>query len=129
MSGGNQFREKEKVEAREQKAKSERFKNLRIAINPAGLLDKDVVVRLMPFIVFWVFLAIIYIANSYYAEKTIRELDAMNKELKELRSEYISTKSELMFRSKQSEVAKDVEILGVKEATTPPRKIIVKKED
>lgn len=129
MSGENQFREQEKVEAREEKAKSERFKNFRIAINPSGLLDKDVVVRLMPFIVFWVFLAIIYIANSYYAEKTIRELDAMNKELKELRSEYISTKSELMFRSKQSEVAKDVEILGVKEAITPPRKIIVRKND
>ena len=36
-----------------------------------------------------------------------------------------STKSDLMFVSKQSEVAKSVEKLGLKEPIVPPMKIVV----
>ena len=46
-------------------------------------------------------------------------------QLKELRSEYISTKSDLMFASKQSQVAKATEALGLKESIVPPFKIEV----
>ena len=68
----------------------------------------------------------LYIANSYYAEKTIRQIDRVNQELKEMRSEYISTKSELMIMSRQSQVAASVEELGLKESVVPPKKIILK---
>jgi len=93
------------------------------------LLDKETLVKVLPFIFFLTLLAIVYIANSYYAEKKIREIDALNNELKELRSEYIATKSELMFKSKQSQVAKLVEPLGIKESVYPPVKIKVTKKD
>jgi hypothetical protein len=55
----------------------------------------------------------------------VRNIDKIKKEMKENRAEFISVKSEMMFRSKQSEVAKAVEPLQLKEATDPPRKIIV----
>jgi hypothetical protein len=45
--------------------------------------------------------------------------------MKELRSEFISTKSDLMFVSRQSEVAKAAEKLGLKEPIAPPIKISV----
>ena len=55
----------------------------------------------------------------------VREVNRLSNQLKELRSEYISTKSELMFTSKQSEVAKAVEFMGLKEPVVPPMKIEV----
>ena len=84
-------------------------------------------VRQMPFIFFIALLAILYIANTYYAEKTIREINQTKKELKDLRSEFIYTKSELMFSSRQSEISKMVADMQIKESTVPPRKIVVTK--
>ena len=79
----------------------------------------------LPYILFLAVVAIFYIANGYYADDKIREFNKTTNELKELRSEYISTKSELMFASKQSEVAKSAEKLGLKEPIVPPTKIEV----
>ena len=97
------------------------------ALNVIGLIDKQSLVRFMPFVFFLTLLAVIYIGNSYMAEHTIRQIDQTEKDLKELRSEYISGKTELMFRSKQTEVAAAVAPLGLKESTAAPRKIVVKK--
>lgn len=79
----------------------------------------------LPFILFLAVVAIFYIANGYYADDKIREVNKISNQLKELRSEYISTKSELMFASKQSEVAKSALPLGLKESLVPPIKIEV----
>lgn len=94
-------------------------------LNVFGVFNKDQVVKLMPFILFLCLLILFYIGNSYYAERTVRNIDKIKKELKENRAEFISVKSEMMYRSKQSEVARAVEPLQLKEATDPPRKIIV----
>lgn len=83
----------------------------------------------LPYILFLALLAIFYIANGYYADDKIREVNKYSNQLKELRSEYISTKSELMFASKQSEVAKAVESQGLKEPVVPPIKIEVDSTD
>ena len=85
------------------------------------------VVRQIPFIFFLALMAILYIANTYYAEKTIREINQTKKDLKDLRAEYIYTKSELMFSSRQSEISKMVSEMEIKESTVPPRKIPVTK--
>ena len=55
-----------------------------------------------------------------YAEKTVRDINTLNRELDELNYEYKTLKSEVMFRSKQSELSKAVEPLGLKEITVPP---------
>lgn len=94
-------------------------------LNVFGIFTKDQVVKMMPFILFLSLLILFYIANSYYAERTVRHIDKIKKEIKENRAEFISVKSEMMFRSKQSEVAKAVAPLSLKEATVPPRKILV----
>lgn len=88
-------------------------------------LTNEKTLKHLPFIIFLTFIAILYIANGYYADDKIREVNKISNQLKELRSEYISTKSELMFASKQSEVAKSAEKLGLKQPVVPPTKIEV----
>ncbi len=86
-------------------------------------LTNESTLKHVPFILFLAFIAILYIANGYQADDKIREVNKITNELKELRSEYISTKSDLMFVSKQSEVAKAAEPMGIKEPVVPPMKI------
>ena len=88
-------------------------------------LTNESTLKHLPFILFLALIAIFYIANGYYADDKIREVNKVSNQLKELRSEYISTKSELMFASKQSEVAKAAEQLGLTEPVVPPIKIEV----
>ena len=95
-------------------------------LNVIGLIDKNMLLRMLPFAFFLMGLALVYIANSYVAEKTIREIDRTSRDIKELRSEYISVKSELMFKSRQSQVAKEVLPMGIKQLTVPPKKIVLK---
>jgi hypothetical protein len=72
------------------------------------------------FFLFLAALAVIYIYNGHYADKVVRDINRTNKELKELQYEYKTLKSEVMFRSKQSELAKAVEPFGLKELILPP---------
>lgn len=99
------------------------------ALNVFGLIEKEMLVKLMPFIFFLTGIALVYIANSYYAEKTIREIDLTAKELKELRSEYISVKSDLISKSNQSQVAASVLPLGLKESRVAPKKIVIRDQN
>lgn len=92
-------------------------------------LTREKALKMLPYLFFLAMLAIIYIANIYVAERKTRQIKDINTDLKELRYEYISTKSELMFLSKQSQVAKRLENTGIRESRVPPEKIIVKKED
>ena len=85
-----------------------------------SLMGYSWVVRNISFLLFLAALAVIYIYNGHYADKLSRDLNRTNKELKELQYEYKTLKSEVMFRSKQSELAKAVEPFGLKELTRPP---------
>jgi hypothetical protein len=87
--------------------------------NPS-LLGYRWVMRNISFFLFLAALAVIYIYNGHYADKISRDINRTNKELKELQYEYKTLKSEVMFRSKQSELAKAVEPFGLKELTRPP---------
>lgn len=93
-----------------------------------NILTNKYSLKQVPFMMFITGITLLYISNSYYAEKKIRQISKVTNELKELRSEYITSMSKLMFVSKQSEVAKTAEEMGlqIKESTNPPGKIIIK---
>ncbi len=78
------------------------------------------IVKNVPFFLFLAVLAILYIYNGHFSDNTIKNINRTSKELKELQYEYKTLKSEVMLRSKQSELAKAVEPLGLKELTEPP---------
>lgn len=88
-------------------------------------LTRKRAIQLLPFILYLAFLALIYIGNTYYTERKIRKMDDLRNELKELRYEYISTKSTLMGQKKQSTLVKYLEEDGIRASTTPPKKIII----
>lgn len=84
------------------------------------LLSYQWVVKNIPFFLFLAALAVLYIYNGHYADKLTRKISVTEKHIKELEYEYKTVKSEVIFRSKASELAKAVEPLGLKELTTPP---------
>lgn len=88
-----------------------------------SFLSDDRTIQHIPFILFLALIAILYIANGYYADDKIREVNKISNQIKELRTEYISSKSDLMFISKQSQVAAAVDTLGLKEPVVAPMKI------
>ncbi len=79
------------------------------------------------FILFLVILGVFYVANTHLAERTIRKINAKEKELKELRWEHITLKSNLMYDRKQSELADKLQESGIEELEKPPHKIVVEK--
>jgi hypothetical protein len=83
-------------------------------------LNYSSIVKQIPFFVFLALLAVVYIYNGHYADKTIREINTTSKELKELQYEYKSVKGDVLFRSKQSELIEAVKPLGLKELTAEP---------
>lgn len=127
----DQNNEQESVEFIDQKIERKEHKNISFrGILDGSLLARREVAKQLPFIIFLTLLGIIYIANRYHAERLSREVISLQAEVKELRAESITTASELMFISKQSEVSKLVEQkgLGLKESLVPPKKIVIEKD-
>ncbi|MDB5281965.1 MAG: hypothetical protein JWO06_1040, partial [Bacteroidota bacterium] len=77
----------------------------------------------MPFVLFLVMMAALHIASNHLAENYARRITKTEKEVRELRWQYMTTTSGLMLKSKQSEVAKVVSTQGIKELRIPPYKI------
>ncbi len=101
------------MESAENKEKDQRFKWKRI-------LNYQSIVKQMPFFLFLAALAVLYIYNGHNADKLNRGIASTTKELKELQYEYKTIKGEVLFRSKQSELVKAVEPLGLKELIESP---------
>lgn len=94
-----------------------------------GVFKRNEIAKAMPFVLFVTFLIICYIGNSYYAERVIRDIEKTKNELKERRAEYISTMSQLMTESKQSEIARELSAYELKENTSPTQKIFAPKKE
>jgi hypothetical protein len=84
------------------------------------LLYQRWIVKNVPFFLFLSVLTIVYIANGHYADKARRNISVTSKRIKELEFEYKTLKREVIFRSKESELVKSVEPLGLKELLVPP---------
>jgi Bacteriodetes cell division protein (FtsL-like) len=85
-----------------------------------GLIRYQWIIRNLPYFLFLALLAVIYIYNGHYADRVVRDVGKTGRELQELQYEFKSLKSEVMFRSKQSELAKAVEPFGLKPLYSPP---------
>lgn len=90
--------------------------------------DKNLLNNL-PYLLLIAVLGVLHVANNHLVENKVREINSLEKEIKEYRWMYMTTKSELMFKSKQSEVAEAVEEMGLKELKKPPFKIEMEIEE
>jgi hypothetical protein len=86
-----------------------------------NFLSFDKLPELFPFLMYITVIAIFLIANTYYAEKKVREIEKLRHQVTELRTMYITNKSELMYLSNQSDVARRLAYQGFVESTVPPR--------
>jgi hypothetical protein len=82
-------------------------------------------VQYVPKILFVMVLGLLYIGNTHHAERTVRQINNIQAEVEDLRADYTTLKADLMFSSKQSEVARKVKPFGLEESLTPPYKIVV----
>lgn len=91
--------------------------------NSMGTQGADWIFNNLKFVVFLVVMGVLYIAISHYTEKKVREIQLLQKEVVQMRWEYLSLKSDIMYEYKMSEVAKNVSNKGL--ILKQPKKIIV----
>jgi len=90
-----------------------------------GILENKKAKRVFPFLLFLALLAFVYITNDYLLENKVREITRLERQIRELRYEYISVKSDLMTLSKQSQLEKRLEKMGIKENKEPVKTIVI----
>ena len=98
------------------------------SILKARFLLNDDAVKNWRFIVFLILLAIIMIANTQRYEQKVFRIIALTSEVKELRSEFVDRRSELMKLKMESTVSEEMEPKQIFPSSVPPTKIKVKKE-
>ena len=92
------------------------------------LIDEDAV-KNWRFIVFVILLAIIMIANTQRFEQKVFQIAQLTTEVKELRSEFVDRRSQLMKLKMESTVSEKMIEKEIFPSTVPPIKIKVKKEE
>ncbi len=91
-------------------------------------LNEERAYAILPFAIFLTLVAVVYIANSYYVERTIREIAHLQTELHELRAEDIELKTTVNIKTRQSEVIKNGEQYGLKPLINQPTGVLIKNE-
>ena len=81
------------------------------------------IVKNIPFFLFMAAMAVLYIANGHMADNRIRKINDTARKLKDLQYEYKTLKSEMMFKSRESEMVKAAVPLGLQMDITAPFRI------
>ena len=103
------------------------MKNGIYGILKARFLIEDDSMKNWRFIVFLIVLAIIMIANTQRFEQKIFKIAELSNQVKELRSEFVDRRSELMKLKMESTVSQKMAEKQIFPSTVPPTKIKVKK--
>jgi cell division protein FtsL len=95
-----------------------------------SMVTEKIILKNLWYVMLLTLLAAIYIGNRFHAEKITRETTRLQREVKELRAESLSTSADLMDLSRQSEVFRLVNEKGLnlEEMKTPPYKLLVDKK-
>ena len=91
-----------------------------------GFLNSDLILGNLKMVGFLAGLAVLYIANSHYAERNVRRIQVLQKEIHELRWRYTSIQAEIMYNSRQSALAQQLREQGLRPLRDQPKKIVVK---
>lgn len=94
----------------------------RVSNDWKALLEKlsyTAIVSNVPFLSFVAVLCVLYISSNKRAVDIQRELNSQNEILKELRWEYMDTKSQMMHAQMEIEVIKNADKIGLQPMLTP----------
>jgi len=134
MSGRNTVKNKELSEEVQDEMnesveeKVEETQNFLRSIFSKNRLSSYLVAKNLPFAAFVALLGLLYISNRHLAERTVRSIDRLGRDVKELSWDYKSLSAELMKLTTQTEIAKRADTLELKERLEPPIKLEVVKE-
>ncbi|HMS68867.1 MAG: hypothetical protein IPL23_25095 [Saprospiraceae bacterium] len=82
----------------------------------------------LPFVFFIVGIGVVYIFNAHSAERAIRKIDSLKKEVNDYRWQAMTLEQELMYQSTQSQLTKNLEEKGLKPLNKLPLKLESDKE-
>jgi len=121
------FSLKSKTKKEKKTPSKSRFHIMRtiVSILDGSILKSDFAMRNAPLAILVFFWILVAIANNYTAQRKAKQIDRAKTEIKDLRDEYISTKSQLMYSTKMSEVARQLQSRGIKEPVRPPFKLYI----
>lgn len=108
--------------------KSNRMSDAFFSVLDGSFLKRQNAARQLTFLFFLAGIVVLYIANAYYAEKTIRESTSTTKDIIQMQGEYISAQSKLAEKTRQSAVATKAAQMGLREAIVPPVKLTAEKK-
>jgi cell division protein FtsL len=91
----------------------------------SGLLNYKWITKNIGFFLFIALLAVIYIANGHKADNMIRDINTTAKDVKDLQYEYKTLKSEVIFKSREEQVVKAAQPLGLQLPVQPPARIVL----
>ena len=92
-----------------------------------SMVSEKIILKNLGYISLITLLSAIYIGNRFHAEKITRQTTRLQREVKDLRAESLSTSADLMSVSRQSEVYNNVREKGLnlEELKSPPYKHLV----
>lgn len=142
---GNEFIDKDQLEALSEAAANERPKKRRVSrkkkrsaderISESRTLDqlmngdfltKKYVIDNFPFLAFVGFLVVLIIAKGYYMQELNNNIEKTKIELGEINAQKVTYGSELYLKKRRKNMVDKLEPLGLKEANEePPKKIVV----
>lgn len=95
-----------------------------------SMISEKIILKNLGYVSLITILAALYIGNRFNAEKVTRETGRLQREVKDMKAESLSTSADLMYVSRQSEVYRLVREKGLKleELKTPPYKLLVSKK-
>ncbi len=91
-----------------------------------GFLVDEGAAKNWSMLVFLAGLALVMIASSHSIDKKVQKIAVLNKEMRELRSEFVSTRSDLMKVKMESAIIRKLGEEGLYVSENPPQKIVVK---
>ena len=124
------IKENSKEETKESPKKQINTGNFIKELLSGSMVSEKIILKNLGYISLITFLTAIYIGNRFHAEKITRESTKLQREVKDLRAESLSTSADLMYLSKQSEVFAMIKEKGLnlEELKTPPYKLLVDKK-
>lgn len=94
-----------------------------------GFLTNEGAFKNWRMILFIVGLLLIMISSAHSSDKKVIKIAELNKQQRELRAQYIDTKTKLMRMKMESNIRDKAKKLGLKPTEIPPKKILVQHKE
>lgn len=101
--------------------------NISRVLSGSFLADKRTM-QMLPFLIFLTLLGFIAISSAHSADQKVVKINELRSQMKELEAEHREAQNKLMELGLESEVITRAQNIGLEEAKTPPKKIVVTNE-